>query len=195
MAVKKVIVISAETKTAQKNINELNETLEFVDEIIKNLNNDLAEQQRLLENTSKTDLKARKKINEAIQKTKKEIAAEKKGRALLNEEKKQGNKVLKESIKDQKDLTGVMGYLDKVTGGAVSGMQGFISGITGATKGMKLFKVALIASGIGLLVIALTSIVAAFKRSEEGQEKFQIALAAIGASYRQGFKSRKSRSR
>ena len=46
---------------------------------------------------------------------------------------------------------------------------------------MNLLKIAIIGTGIGALLIAVTSLIAAFKRSEAGQEKFQIALAAIGA--------------
>ena len=60
-------------------------------------------------------------------------------------------------------------------------MRSFYRTILDAVKGMNLFKIAFLASGIGLLLTAVTSLIAAFKRSEAGQEKFQIALAAIGA--------------
>ena len=181
MSIKKVFVVSAETKKAQKDLENLTEQLEIQDKVINDLNNDLARQQKMLENTSKSNLDARKKINAEIKKTKTELAGEKRARVDLNNQRKKANKDVKESIKNQKDLTGVLGFVDKATGGALSAMQGFVQSITGATKGMKLFRLALIASGIGLLVAAITGIIAAFKRSEEGQEKFQIALAAIGA--------------
>ena len=181
MSIKKVFVVSAETKKAQKEVEELTETLEILDNNILEITDNLKEQQRLLKNTAKTDIKTRKNLIEQIEKTKKRLEEEKIVRANANKEKKKANKELKESIKNQKDLTGVLGFVDKATGGALSAMQGFVQSITGATKGMKLFRLALIASGIGLLVAAITGIIAAFKRSEEGQEKFQIALAAIGA--------------
>jgi len=181
MAIKKVFVVSAETKKAQKEIENLTEQLEIQDKVINDLNNDLSRQQKMLENTSKSNLAARKKINNEIKKTKTELAGEKRARVDLNNQRKKANKDVKDSIKNQKNLTGVLGLVDKATGGALSAMQGFVQSITGATKGMKLFRLAFLASGIGLLVAAITGIIAAFKRSEEGQEKFQIALAAIGA--------------
>jgi hypothetical protein len=46
---------------------------------------------------------------------------------------------------------------------------------------MNLLKIAWIATGIGAFVVLITSLVAAFKRSEEGQEKLQVGLAMLGA--------------
>lgn len=71
--------------------------------------------------------------------------------------------------------------LDKVTGGAVTKFKGMTDGIKSATLGFKGFKAALMASGIGLLVVLLGSLAAAFTQSEEGQEKLQRGLAALGA--------------
>ena len=45
---------------------------------------------------------------------------------------------------------------------------------------MKLFKIALVSTGIGALVVAIGSLTAAFTTSEEGQNKFSKALKAIG---------------
>jgi len=71
--------------------------------------------------------------------------------------------------------------LDKVTGGAVTKFKNFTSGIKSATLGFKGLKAALMATGIGALVVLLGSLTAAFTQSEEGQEKLQRGLAAIGA--------------
>jgi len=71
--------------------------------------------------------------------------------------------------------------LDKVTGGAVTKFKGMTDGIKSATLGFKGLKAALIASGIGLFVVLLGSLAAAFTQSEEGQEKLQRGLAALGA--------------
>ena len=56
----------------------------------------------------------------------------------------------------------------------------FKSGIKGATTGFKGLKGAIAATGIGLLLIAITSLVAYFKNSEEGSKKLAIAMEAIG---------------
>jgi DNA repair exonuclease SbcCD ATPase subunit len=71
--------------------------------------------------------------------------------------------------------------LDKVTGGAVTKFKDFTSGIKSATLGFKGLKAALMATGIGALVVLLGSLTAAFTQSEEGQEKLQRGLAALGA--------------
>ena len=71
--------------------------------------------------------------------------------------------------------------LDKVTGGAVTKFKNFTAGIKSATLGFKGLKAALMATGIGALVVLLGSLTAAFTQSEEGQEKLQRGLAAIGA--------------
>ena len=75
--------------------------------------------------------------------------------------------------------------LDKVTGGAVTKFKNFTSGIKSATLGFKGLRAAIIATGIGALVIAVTSLAAAFTQSEEGQEKLQRGLAALGAITKQ----------
>ncbi len=185
MAIKKVFVVSAETKKAQKDVEDLTQQLEIQDKVINDLNNDLSRQQKMLENTSKANLSARKKINDEIKKTKTELAGEKRARVDLNNQRKKANKDLKETVKNQKDLTGVLGIVDKATGGALSGMQSFVSSITSATRGMKLLRVAFIATGIGAFVVAVTSLAAAFTQSEEGQEKLQRGLAVLGAITKQ----------
>lgn len=52
----------------------------------------------------------------------------------------------------------------------------------GVTKGMSLLKVAIASTGVGLLVVALGSLVAYFKSTELGSEKLERALAGIGAT-------------
>lgn len=185
MAIKKVFVVSAETKKAQKEIEGLNERIETSDELISDLNKQLREQERLLENTAKTDIKRRKALNDNIKKTKKFLKEEKQDRSELNKERAKANKELKETVKNQKDLTGVLGFVDKATGGALSAMQNFVGSITSATRGMKLLRVAWIATGIGAFVVAVTSLAAAFTQSEEGQEKLQRGLAVLGAITKQ----------
>lgn len=54
-------------------------------------------------------------------------------------------------------------------------------GTTGLTKGLQLFKIALISTGIGALVVALGTLVAYFSKSNEGMEKLNVFLKAAGA--------------
>jgi len=181
MAVKRTIIISAETKAAQKSVDDLTEQLEIQDKVIQKLTEDQAFYEEKLASASKSNLAAQKFYNDKLRETNRELTKEQKARRTLTEEQKVANKTLKETVKEQDKLTGVVGLVDKATGGAITSMRGFYRTILDAVKGMNLFKIAFLASGIGLLLTAVTSLIAAFKRSEAGQEKFQIAMAAIGA--------------
>lgn len=86
------------------------------------------------------------------------------------------------SIEDTGDATGALtGQLDKLTGGAVSGFAAMRTGILNTVKGMKSLKLAIAATGIGALVIAVASLATAFTSSREGAEKLRRILAVIGS--------------
>jgi len=72
------------------------------------------------------------------------------------------------------------GVLDKATGGAVAKFQGLTKTLGMVTTGFKSLRVAIIATGIGALVIAIGAMSAAFTRSEEGQNKFRKIMFVIG---------------
>jgi len=78
-------------------------------------------------------------------------------------------------------VSGLTGQLDKMTGGAISGFRNLTGGIKNGVSGLKTFKVALAATGIGLLLVAITSLVTAFKSSEEGANKLSKILAIVGS--------------
>lgn len=85
-------------------------------------------------------------------------------------------------IKQTKDLSAEMGStLDKATGGAVTKFKGLKSALKTAVTGFKSLRVAIIGTGIGALLIAITSLGQAFTRSEEGQNKFAKILGIIGS--------------
>ena len=71
--------------------------------------------------------------------------------------------------------------LDKRTGGAVSAFKSLQGGLKSAISGFKTLRGAIAATGLGLLLIAITSLTAAFKSSEEGQNKFAKIMSVIGA--------------
>ena len=66
-------------------------------------------------------------------------------------------------------------------GTAAVGFQGLKTKLQATIVSLKSVKVAMAATGIGLVIIILASLKAAFTRSEEGQDKFAKAMAAIGA--------------
>tara|TARA_R110000850_G_scaffold177400_1_gene303222 strand:- start:187 stop:1845 length:1659 start_codon:yes stop_codon:yes gene_type:complete len=71
------------------------------------------------------------------------------------------------------------GALDRMTGGAISSFKSIGSGIKKGILGMKSFKIALASTGIGLLVIAVGSLVAYFTQTQKGAEKLEIAMAGV----------------
>ena len=77
-------------------------------------------------------------------------------------------------------VSGLSSSLDKMTGGAISAFKGVKSGVMAGVKAMKSLKVAIAATGIGLLVIAVGALTAAFKGSEEGQNKLAKIMGVIG---------------
>ena len=96
---------------------------------------------------------------------------------------------LKESIQGTKEASSETNQtieegtniVDKYTNGAVSGFKKFTSTIRTAIKSFGVLKLAIAATGLGALVLVVTSIQQAFVRSEEGQDRFARLLGQISA--------------
>jgi len=80
-------------------------------------------------------------------------------------------------------VSGLTNQLDKMTGGAVSGFRNLTGGIKNGVTGLKSFKVALAATGIGLLLVAIGSLVSFFTSTKRGAEQLKVATAALGAAF------------
>ena len=87
------------------------------------------------------------------------------------------NKEVQETTESSSELTG---QLDNLTGGAISKFKAFKTSLKGVTGGFKTMRAAIISTGIGALIIAITSLIAAFRSSEEGQNKFAKLTSMIG---------------
>ena len=169
------------TEQAQGNVDELNKSLELQEDLILDIEKELRQYEKQLLKTSKTDLAARKDVNDKIKVTKERLKDEKIALKAVNTDRKKANKTLKESTANSRDYSGVLGMIDQKTGGLISGMKGMTKSIGGATKGLKLMKVAIIGTGIGALLIAVVALGAAFTSSEKGQNKFAKIMAVIGS--------------
>ena len=89
---------------------------------------------------------------------------------------------LNDSIKDTgKDAKSTQDSLNTVTGGAVGRFNALKTNVLGAVKSFKSLRVAIIASGIGALVLAVVALGQAFTRSEAGQNKFAKLMGVIGS--------------
>ena len=170
------------TEQAQKNVEDLNENLKIQEDLLFDLEKELRDYEKELKKTSKTDLAARKALNDQIEKTKEQLGDERQGLKELNRERKKANEELKDAEENAADYGGVIGMVDSKTGGLISSIGGMTKSISGATKGFNLMKIAIIGTGIGALLIAITSIGAAFTSTEEGQNKFNKIMGVLGAT-------------
>lgn len=89
---------------------------------------------------------------------------------------------LNSSIKETgKDAKSTQDNLNTVTGGAIGRFNALKTNVLGVVKSFKNLRVAIIASGIGALVLAVVALGQAFTRSEAGQNKFAKLLGIIGS--------------
>lgn len=86
----------------------------------------------------------------------------------------------KETKKVEADTSELGNTLDSVTGGAITKFKGFKGSIGGVIGSFKTLRGAIIATGIGALIVAVTSLTAAFTASEEGQNRFAKILSQLG---------------
>lgn len=87
---------------------------------------------------------------------------------------------LDDSIKDTNETSSELGgTLDGVSGGAVSGFAAMKASMKGVIGSFKTMRGAIIATGLGALIIAITAIHAAFTTSEEGQNKWAKTMSFI----------------
>lgn len=93
--------------------------------------------------------------------------------ANLDEFQKEYAKLEKQTKKTNTSVATLGNQLDKVTGGAVTKFNMFKGSVSSVAQGFKSLKVAIAASGIGALVLAIGAVTTAFTASEEGQNKFQ----------------------
>lgn len=98
----------------------------------------------------------------------------------VTQEIQNSNNAAVKANKSQSDLSTSTSALDKATGGLITKFKGATSALGGVTAGFRTMRGAIISTGIGALVIGITSLVAAFKASEEGQNKFNKLMGIIG---------------
>jgi hypothetical protein len=78
-------------------------------------------------------------------------------------------------------VDGLTGQLDKATGGAISGFKSMASGLKGVIGGFKTLKGAIIATGIGALVVLVTAAVEWFQNFEGGVKLVEKAMNVFNA--------------
>ena len=95
----------------------------------------------------------------------------------LNSALEDTGKTANETDNSMKELTS---GADKATGGLISKFTAFKGAIGVVSKAFVGLRGAIMATGLGALVIVVVSLINAFKNSEEGQNKFAKLMAQIG---------------
>lgn len=93
----------------------------------------------------------------------------------------EAQKTQKQAEQSNDAIKSGMEALDKRTGGAVSAFKGLTGGIKSAVAGFKTLKGAIIATGLGALLVAITSLVAYFKETERGADALRVIMGTLGA--------------
>lgn len=91
------------------------------------------------------------------------------------------NKVDKATKSLGTGIEGAATALDKMTGGAVTGFKKAAQGTKAFIKGLKLTRGAIIATGVGALVVAVVALVTAFTKTNKGAKMLKVAMAGLGA--------------
>ncbi len=180
MAIKKVITVSADTKEAQKEFDLLEKNIQEADDQVVKLERHLLELQKAQSKQGSGSVEY-KRLGKEIKKVSLRLKEEKMDLKELKKEKSKNLKITKDQTKATKSQGDSMGLLNKLTGGLAGKMKNAYTSVLTMVKGMNLLRIAVIATGVGALVIAVISLMQAFTRSEKGQDMFAKGMAMIGA--------------
>jgi hypothetical protein len=81
----------------------------------------------------------------------------------------------------REDGASIGGALDKATGGAVTGFKKAAQGAKAFITGLKMTRAAIIATGIGALVVGVTALVGAFASTRKGARMLKTVMAGLSA--------------
>jgi hypothetical protein len=97
----------------------------------------------------------------------------------LNSEILKQNEAIKRAEERGGDFRRSVGGYSQAIEGAKGAFGSLTGGIEGASQATGLFNTALLSSPIGIIIVALTSLVAAFTQTEEGALKLKIVIGVI----------------
>tara|TARA_R110000803_G_scaffold75856_5_gene140210 strand:+ start:579 stop:2744 length:2166 start_codon:yes stop_codon:yes gene_type:complete len=165
--------LSIQLKDSNKSLDDLNKLLVKSKEHLKNVGKNSKEFKKLdasvkkVENSMSKSSKTITKMGGSTKKLNTNIAATGKAAAV--------------TASGTGALGGSMVLADRATGGLASKMLFLKTAAGKVVQSLKSVKVAMMATGIGLLLVAVLALKAAFTSSEEGQNKFAKIMGVIGA--------------
>ena len=178
---------------ATKDTKDYKKSLELINEEISIQNEEIVRQERILIKLKAQQDKNSKggwsagmgKLNDKIRDTSKLLDLEKNTLKELNNKQKEATQEVKKHTNAQKgnnkeSKESIANF--QFMGISLNGIKKGFSQVIPTAKAMfGTIKAGMISTGIGALVIGVMALIQSFKRSEEGQEKFQRIMAAIGA--------------
>jgi hypothetical protein len=176
----KITLEQKQTQAQKKIVQETKDYNEILEQTIKTekeaqeANKELRKARKELDTTTEDGRKEIEKINKAIDKNSKLIGenADKEKKRTL------GIGKYKEGVKEALTELGIFGTVLNKAGGALESVS---KGTKKGTKAMRAFKIALASTGIGLLVVAISTLIGFFAKSEAGGKKLKVIFAQIGA--------------
>jgi len=154
-------------------LGDANKSLEELNELLKQAKQEL--------DKAGKGKKEFQDLEKAVKKTEAQMAKSSKTTKTLNGTTKDLNKNLKATKDTSASLGGTLNDMSGVTGGLGSRFASLRGVIGGVIKSFKTLRGAILATGIGALVLLLVSLQKAFTTSEEGQNKFAKLMGMIGA--------------
>ncbi len=176
-----VVELEVKTKESSEAVKKLNKTFTEANKSTKNLNEELLEQKEILlllerellnvenqlKNTSKANLAGQKKLRTESNHLKSSLKDQRISIKELVLEKSQSIEVDKKNILTYQESSKALKLLDSLTGGYASKTVNLFKGLKSSAKALKTFNIglsgmkkALIATGVGALVVALGLVVA-----------------------------------
>ena len=179
-----IIDIQVNSEQAIKQLETVNDTILEQRDILVLLEEELLRVQAIENKTSKTNLAARRVAKQNVDDAKAALKDQRLGLKKLNIERLNAQKLVKESNALQANQTDIIQGIDKLTGGYATRIVQLKDGFFAATKSAKTFidglsgiKKALIATGVGALVVALGLVVAYWEDIvalfDDGSKKLQ----------------------
>ena len=172
--VEKVIDIKVNGKDALSTLKSINSTIDEQREILVMLEEEYMKAKQALDaynNSGRVNLAQEKKLKDALKERKDALDDQRLGLKKLAVEQRDANASVREFREGQKDQTNIIRGIDKLTGGFATKIVKLKKGFLSSLKGIKAFnlglsatKKALIATGIGALVVLVGVLIANFDK-------------------------------
>ena len=170
MAIEKTIEINIDSKQAEKNLKSINSTIDEQREILVLLEEEYLKAKQALDEynaSGKINLAQEKQLKQAVIERRNALTDQRLGLKKLAVEQRAATDAVKEGKKEQKEQSNIIKAIDKLTGGYATKLiklkKGFVSGFNAVknfVSGLSGIKKALIATGIGALVVGLATVIA-----------------------------------